>query len=422
MYQPEVDQIMELLKPEIIKAEVEYLRLGHNVKQVHIPDKWLQFAIGFYGSFNFHIKIEFDDGEFWMMRIRRRKGRDYPDGPLKLNLESEVATNRILHKAGLKVPHAHLRLKDSKFHPKLIYCYQTFMNGALWRPWYYPDTCDLPLEEPSIRLLNGIANWFLEMEKLKFDQVGSPCFGKDEDDIIIGPLISRHPVYTTPPYNQGPFKTAQDKWLAIIDNKISLILSRNYCTPDRELQEYFMLKQARELVKDCEEMENPGPFYIKHDDDRFDHIRAEEETGEFTGILDWEWAYTTNKEEAFAAPNGFVPADYKKGKNDILSTRELALIDAYTSHGRPDLAECVRKGRKYHRLIDFLRHDVYDVQIINALERAFLGLPDNHIGQPSTLEDWLEAMKEKFKDDEGLSTLWTYPVATLKLPEELKNP
>ncbi|WWC99081.1 hypothetical protein V866_005975 [Kwoniella sp. B9012] len=259
------------------------------------------------------------------------------------------------------------------------------------------------------------------MEKLKFEQVGSPCFGEDENDIIIGPLISRHPVYNTPPYYQGPFNTAQDKWLSIIDNKISLILSRNYCTPDRELQEYFMLKQAREFVKGCKEMENPGPFYIKHDDDRFDHIRAEEESGEFTGILDWEWAYTTNKEEAFAAPNGFVPAEYKKGKNDILSTREEALIEAYLSHGRPDLAECVRKGRKYHRLIDFLRHDVHEVEIINALERTFLCLPDDHTAQSATLEDWLEAMKEEYKDDKGLSRLLSNPLAKPKLPEEPRN-
>ncbi|WWC99082.1 hypothetical protein V866_005976 [Kwoniella sp. B9012] len=136
MYQPEVDQIMELLKPKIITAEVEHSRPGHKVKQVHVPDRWLQFAIGFYGSFNFHVKIDFENGDFWMMRIRRRKGRDYPDGPLIFNLESEVATNRILYQAGLKVPNAHLRPVDSKFHLKLIYCYQTFLAGALWRPWY----------------------------------------------------------------------------------------------------------------------------------------------------------------------------------------------------------------------------------------------------------------------------------------------
>nr|XP_019050146.1 hypothetical protein I302_00567 [Kwoniella bestiolae CBS 10118]OCF29076.1 hypothetical protein I302_00567 [Kwoniella bestiolae CBS 10118] len=413
--------MMDLLNLEMIKAEVEALRPGYHVEKIHMPEKWTQFAIGFHGSFNFHIKVDFEGGDSWIMRIRRRAGRHYPDEPLKLNLASEVATNRVLHKGGLKVPNAWLRPEHSKFHPKLIYCYQAFLPGEMWRPWFYPDSRDLPLEQDSLRLLNGVVDWFLTMEKLQFDKVGSPWFGQDENDVIVGPLITRHPIFTIPPYYRGPFRTAKEKWLAILNNKISLILSRNYCNPDRELQEYFMLMEAKRLVGNCKEMENAGPFHIKHDDDRFDHIRANETDGEFTGIIDWEWAYTTNKEEAFAAPNGFVPAEYKEGKNDILSTREFALIDAYTSHGRLDLANCVRNGRKYHRLIDFLRHDEYNIKIINALERAFLDLPDDHVGQPESMEEWLGVMKEKYRDNEGLKFLLANSGPQPDLPQEAEK-
>nr|XP_019050144.1 hypothetical protein I302_00565 [Kwoniella bestiolae CBS 10118]OCF29074.1 hypothetical protein I302_00565 [Kwoniella bestiolae CBS 10118] len=161
---------------------------------------------------------------------------------------------------------------------------------------------------------------------------------------------------------------------------------------------------TKELVKNCEELDNPGPFYIKHDDDRYDHIRAEED-GKVTGILDWEWAYTINKEEAFAAPNGFVPEEYHKGKNDVLSHREQAMIEEYTSRGRPDLAEYVGIGRKYHRLVDLFRENGISIKLVNALERAFLGLTDHQVNQPQNIEEWIEAKKEQYKDDEGLKFL-----------------
>ncbi|WWD08804.1 hypothetical protein V865_006917 [Kwoniella europaea PYCC6329] len=339
------------------------------------------------------------------MRVRRRAVHMYPDGPLELNLMSEVATNRGLSKAGVAVPTAYPRPKNSKLHPRLLYCYQDWLPGDTWRPFMSTATCHLPLDATSVRHVNSIVEWFLSMEKCSFEKVGSLCFDdNDQQDIVIGPLIERHPAYTVPPYFRGPFNTPKERWIATIDNRIALILSRNYCSSNREVKHYLALKAARQLVQNCKQLDNSGPFYIKHDDDKFDHIKAQAD-GQVTGILDWEWAYTTNKEEAFAAPNGFVSAEYIKGKNDQLSPREHAMIDAYISRGRPDLAECVRKGRKYHRLVDLFRDNVINISNINALERAFLDLPDDYVGQSQTIEQWVELMKEKYKDDEGLRSL-----------------
>ncbi|KAK6907115.1 hypothetical protein I204_00084 [Kwoniella mangroviensis CBS 8886] len=231
------------------------------------------------------------------------------------------------------------------------------------------------------------------MEKCSFDKVGSLCSDHfDHQDIVVGPLIERHPVYTVPPYLQGPFNTAKERWLAAIDSRVTLVLSHKHCSSQTEVKYYLALKAARELVQNCQELDDTGPFYIKHDDDRFDRIKAGED-GQVTGILDWEWAYTTNKEEAFAAPSGFVSAEYVKGNNDSLSPREIAMIDAYTLRDRPDLADHVRKGRKYHRLVHSLKSSAINIKRFNALERAFLDLPDSYFDQSQTLDEWVETLR-----------------------------
>ncbi|WWC60076.1 uncharacterized protein I303_102639 [Kwoniella dejecticola CBS 10117] len=408
-YEPEVSQVIAMLDIKLIKAEIEDLRKGGpRVKDIVIPQEWREFVFesGIAGSCNFHVKIVFEDGSRWVMRIRRRYAHRYSDQPLQLNLESEVATLRALHAAGIAVPNAWTRPMASKLHPKLIYCYQTWLPGEAFRADYRRIPFLKPtLDSATIRHIRGLAEWFIKMEKCTFDKVGSLTFAqKEHQEIVVGPLIERHPAYLEPPFYQEPFTTSKERWLAIIQKRMDFVLSREYCAPSWELKFYLALLDVKCLVNQCSEMNDPGPFYIKHDDDRFDHIRAKE-SGEVTGILDWEWAYTTNKQEAFAAPNGFVPPEYHEGKNDSLSDREIALINAYESLQRPDLAECVKNGRKYHRLVDLLRHNIINIGVINALERSFLNLPDTHTGQPSTMENWIDAKKEEYRSDKGLQTL-----------------
>ena len=42
-------------------------------------------------------------------------------------------------------------------------------------------------------------------------------------------------------------------------------------------------------------------FYLKHMDDKGDHILVDDDFN-ITAIIDWEWAQTTSKVEAFCAP------------------------------------------------------------------------------------------------------------------------
>lgn len=62
---------------------------------------------------------------------------------------------------------------------------------------------------------------------------------------------------------------------------------------------------------------NNGDFYLKHADDKGDHILVDEDFN-ITGIVDWEWAHTAPASHAFNSPIAFLPvADFYDGKNGL---------------------------------------------------------------------------------------------------------
>lgn len=86
-------------------------------------------------------------------------------------------------------------------------------------------------------------------------------------------------------------------------------------------------------------------FYLKHPDDKRDHILANADF-DIVGIIDWEWCSTASKEEAFSTPCMMWPvAKFYDGSNE-LAEEEVLLAEIYRDKGRDDLAEYVLKGRQ----------------------------------------------------------------------------
>ncbi|WVF70951.1 hypothetical protein IAT40_005746 [Kwoniella sp. CBS 6097] len=126
-----------------------------------------------------------------------------------------------------------------------------------------------------------------------------------------------------------------------------------------------------------------------------------DEEGNIKGLIDWEWAFTTTKAEAFATPVACqdVQKIFLDGVKDLTPT-ELQLIQAYEELGRPDLADCARNGRIYHWL-RALMGQTPDMSDINGI-RDVLGLEKYKY---ETIDEWVEEMKVKHKADVGLQEL-----------------
>jgi hypothetical protein len=101
---------------------------------------------------------------------------------------------------------------------------------------------------------------------------------------------------------------------------------------------------------------------------------------------------------AFAAPKwAYDTDDYIDGDNSQTPEEDL-LCEAYVRLERPDLAECVRSGRRYQRLHDILFFwypyfgEARTLGQLTGLTRAFEG-EDKAL--PTTLLEWIEWAKEK---------------------------
>nr|XP_019050154.1 hypothetical protein I302_00575 [Kwoniella bestiolae CBS 10118]OCF29084.1 hypothetical protein I302_00575 [Kwoniella bestiolae CBS 10118] len=414
----------ELLDPDLIKEEIESLRPGSKVFKIDKRPNSMESIEAHNGQFNLQIKIDLEDGQSWMMRTRRKAGiRPYPDEPLRMNVQSEVATCQVLYHGGVNVPDSIPRPKDSKLIPKLIYCYQRFIEGSPWKDFApsRPIPTNQPISGPTKKHIMNIAKWFISLERVEFNLIGSPTFSStstSDSILIVGPLIERQPAMTIPPYFAGPFSSVKERYLSTINSRLNACRARTWVEPPRDVEMYLALLELGELVENDEEMGEEGrPFFIRHADDHWDHTRTQGE-GEVTGVIDWEWAYTTNKAEAFSSPTYFLPDEFYEGKKDVLSPSEHALLEAYNLLGRKDLAGLVRNARKYQRLTYFLRCMFINVDELNALKRAFLQIPDEEEeGWPRTEEEWVEGMLIKWREDGGLKWLVDHPWEELVMPE-----
>ncbi|THU81320.1 hypothetical protein K435DRAFT_809181 [Dendrothele bispora CBS 962.96] len=111
-------------------------------------------------------------------------------------------------------------------------------------------------------------------------------------------------------------------------------------------------------------------FFIKHMDDKGDHILVDSDL-RITGMIDWEWAQTLCKEEAFVSPLFLLDVGaYYEGKND-LSKDEPFFIQVLEERSLSELAGFVRDGRVYQWLAFCLGGDLTD-EMLPALFFGFL--------------------------------------------------
>jgi hypothetical protein len=116
---------------------------------------------------------------------------------------------------------------------------------------------------------------------------------------------------------------------------------------------------------------NEGPFYLKHYDDKGDHILVDDDYN-ITGILDWEFASAEAKDLAFSSPCMMWPlGDYYDGLNN-LSEDEIEFACIFEIRGRKDISEIVLGGRRWQRFLFFLGGGVEEDE--STFESLFQGL------------------------------------------------
>ena len=201
----------------------------------------------------------------------------------------------------------------------------------------------------------------------------------------------------------GPFTTSTDYRRDIITRHLQQIRSKQ--TPrKRRLDAYLLHLFLLENVSAIARVEDPsGPsFYLKHMDDKGDHILVDDDHN-IVGIIDWEWAQTCPKAEAFNSPLCFLStADYYNG-NNALGPEEVWFAEILESKGAHELAQYVRNGRVEHRVSHSIGCDILEPMALAtasaALYSALLG--SKHEGTKDW-KTWRRQALQKYQNDEGL--------------------
>jgi hypothetical protein len=201
----------------------------------------------------------------------------------------------------------------------------------------------LTTPEQRKKIISQLANIYVELRAFPFDLMGSlDQPGSDH----VGPFAreSLTDYMDSQMRPLGPFASREEYIVSSIRLTLDLII-RGEAYSDRAIDAFlihrFLLDAASQNVPAKAE---PNQFYLKHADDKGDHILVDDDYN-ITGVIDWEWAHTDSKAAAFNSPVMLLPvADFYDGINHP-GEDELAFAQAFEDRGHPDLAEAVRNGR-----------------------------------------------------------------------------
>lgn len=350
------------------------------------------------GGQNCHVDIEFDDGVTWIARFRLDDPRMAPQGVRSHVFMSEVATLQFLAKTKVPAPEVyHYQHQGSENIVGTSYILMEKMQGKQL-DWSSAS------EEQRRKVMDQLTDIYVELSKHPFPMTGSivpPDIDCDQPRLggYAQPLL-----FKTPEEPLGPFSTLREAYTATVDHYLHTIGNHEISSLpiDNCLSLMWRLSAIDTLVDSS--ASRSGPFYLKHGDDKGDHILVDDDHN-ITGIIDWEWSSAEAKELAFSSPCMMWPvAKFYDGDND-LSSDEIYFADSLASRGRKDLSEMVLQGRRWQRF--FFSATASDKKaefeaLFQGLRRTFVSLGEPDV---SAYEEWKEKALETYSADVQLQSL-----------------
>ncbi|BEJ08060.1 hypothetical protein CcaverHIS641_0501450 [Cutaneotrichosporon cavernicola] len=311
------------------------------------------------------LNIEFDDGAKWVARVSL---------PLMEEVrESEISSMRVARDL-FPIPQFWVSEFD--------YVSVLFVD----RP--------LAISTTPQNMLLALADFYIALSKRPYTGVGSLTTLNDK--VIVSQLI-------TPSRTHGVFPSTSEAHIARLDDMID-DLGNTQVVRDR-LNRFCLALEARELVRECEEMKHVGQTFLRHHNLEKNLILTENGLS----VSNWEYACTAPWLEAFALPRSLLDSSYASSNKITAAERTLETI--FNEKGARRLAAGLIRSRKYHRL-----HDVYDcppitVESVYLLRQSF----NPQTERPSSLMSWRKDILRRYAVPEvrqfvgnvmGLEDLW----------------
>ncbi|KEQ59546.1 uncharacterized protein M437DRAFT_78000 [Aureobasidium melanogenum CBS 110374] len=365
----EIAQLLHRINFEQLELRASSVR--NNIPcRVEMPKNDKDSRWSMMGGMNLHVRIIFEDKVCWIARIRRSNATSPPSELRDRIFMSEIQTLLFLQTTNIPTPKVWDYALEGPENPVRVgYILMDCMPGKSL------DRFSLS-EEGRDKIIAQIADIYLQLREFPFDRIGSI---EQADEKHVGPL-------------------ARECFTDFTDSGIRPL------GPFSDLQSYY--KASIQLLLDLihrGEIHADRPTYLKHADDKGSHILVDEEMN-ITGIIDWEWAFTTTEHLAFNSPMLLLPTwDFFQGLGRIGEEEQL-FAKCLEAKGASDMASFVREGRKHHQ---FAFLCTFDLGIsFQDLQSLFGGLLNSMKGVDGhSWEEWRQQALKQFDQDPRLTDI-----------------
>lgn len=247
------------------------------------------------GCANYHGWIHFDDGTRWIVRIPRASYGAVPDPLIEYLVASEYATLKFLGNTKVPAPrpYAYALGSDPQNSVGVSYILMEALAGA---PYY----SSVATPEQREKVLSQLADVLVELSKHPLPRAGSLIHSNGRTEV--SSFASNRYVAL---HQYGPFDDALTYFVQSAEQHLDLIadgqLYHKY--PLEAFQFYMILKEHAHLLTTNEQANH---FYLRHVDDKGDHLLIDEDKN-ITGIIDWQFARCVPASEAFGP--SYITAD-----------------------------------------------------------------------------------------------------------------
>ena len=250
------------------------------------------------GGMYVHLRIRFVDQSTWLARLLREKYTSFSDDFTNEILASEYATLKWLQKVGIPSPkvHAYGLRGDPANTTGFAFLLIDELPGT-------PYLLTEPTMEQKRKVYDGVAEILRKLEGFPFDRIGSLTTNGPHGATIIGGVAGDR---TGTLRTIGPFDDAKRYYTAICEEYLHLVAERQLFTRF-SVNAYLIIRFMKELAQRGkwnpfegvrDRSFNHAPFYLKHMDDKGDHILVDDDFN-VTGLIDWTFARIVPSIEAF---------------------------------------------------------------------------------------------------------------------------
>lgn len=336
------------------------------------------------GNANYHAWLIFDDGDRWLVRTPRTVFYDIPQDMVEYFIASEFATLKFLEPTKVPAPKAFGfgLASDENNAVGVSYLLMECLPGK-------PFNSDLLGAKPQQRqsILAQFAEILIEISKLPVPAAGSLISRVGQTSV--SKIASNRFVHLD---LSGPFFTTSDYFVAISDQYLDLVADGQvHSQYPTEAFAFYSLARREARVFERSTTVNPEEFFLKHVDDKGDHLLLDDQ-GIITGIIDWQFARFVPAIEAFGPSYLTANLGWLYSSNTGITTLDKQLAAELRQRGAGNLAGYMESHEIARRFHHGLGQDVTKSEAREMLE-AWRKILQEVI--PSDLDLWIAGICDK---------------------------